>query len=176
MGKITLVPPLTEEQVDQLKAVNELFKKDIETISKGPYNVKIEIAAEGQSYNWRTNTVKIKINDVESLAHEVHHAAQHAAMKEGQDLATFSNPTGRLALEVSALATGISAAGGNPVRKVNEMLPIYYESIEAYRCEGGTSAAVDYVYSKQHMKHSQDRMEALNIKKEDIISARKNAR
>jgi hypothetical protein len=170
MGSITYDAAATEAQVEELKENNVLFKKDIDTILTGPFDVKIEIADKGQSYDWRTNTVKIKINDVESLAHEVHHAAQHAAMGEGPDSATFTRPKGMLALEVSALATGMSAAGGNALRRVSEMLPKYYESVEAYRCEEGPRAALDYAFSKQHMEYSQERMEALEIRKEDIVT------
>jgi hypothetical protein len=69
----------------------------------------------------------------------------------------------------SALATGMSAAGGNALRKVGEMLLLYHERIEAYRCDGGPEAALKYAFEKSHMIYSQKRMKALGIRKEDIV-------
>ena len=151
----------TKTFVDALVGTNENFAEDIAAIRAGGNKVKVMIAATGQRYNWIERTAYVKLN-IESVAHELHHAAQHAKLGDDYDSAVFTSEKGRLALEVSALATGEAAAGGNATRKVKELLPIYHKEA-VYACEGGVAAALAYAFGKKFMAYSKARMDKLGI-------------
>jgi hypothetical protein len=156
---------LTQKFAESLIKANALFAMDMDMIASTDNEVTIMLADTGQRYDSTTRTVYIK-HDIESMAHEVHHAAQHAALQialAGSDSAVYGSEKGRLALEVSALATGAAAAGGNGTRKVKDMLPKYHAELDIYRCDGGVAAALDFAFKKKFMAYSQDRMLTLGI-------------
>ena len=146
--------------VEELAKKNENFAEDLAAINEAGNKVSIVLASTGQRYNWTERTAYIKLN-IESVAHELHHAAQHAKLGDN-DSAVFTSAKGRLALEVSALATGEAADGGNATRKVKEMLPIYHRQA-AYACDGGVAAALAWAFGKKFMAYSKARMDKLGI-------------
>ena len=160
-GMLSYDAETTKTFVQALVGTDANFAEDIATIRAGSNQVKIMIAATGQRYNWIERTAYVKLN-IESVAHELHHAAQHVKLGDEFDSAVFSSAKGRLALEVSALATGEAAAGGNPTRKVKELLPIYHQQ-PVYACDGGVDAALAWAFGKKFMAYSKARMDKLGI-------------
>lgn len=146
--------------IEDLIGKNANFAEDIAAINEAGKKVSIVIASTGQCYKWTERTAYVKLN-IESVAHELHHAAQHAKLGDN-DSAVFTSEKGCLALEVSALATGEAADGGNATRKVKEMLPIYHK-LPAYACAGGVDAALAYAFGKKHMAYTKARMDKLGI-------------
>ena len=146
--------------VEDLVKKNANFAEDIAAIDEAGKTVSILISSVGQRYNWTERTAYVKLA-IDSVAHELHHAAQHAKLGDN-DSAVFTSEKGRLALEVSALATGEAADGGNATRKVKEMLPIYHKEA-VYACAGGVDAALSYAFGKKHMAYSKARMDKLGI-------------
>ncbi len=146
--------------VKELVKTNANFAEDIAAIDEAGKKVAIKLSSAGQHYAWTERAAYVKLS-IESVTHELHHAAQHAKLGDN-DSAVFTSAKGRLALEVSALATGEEASGGNATRKVKEMLPIYFKTA-AYACDGGVDAALAYAFGKKHMAYSKARMDKLGI-------------
>jgi hypothetical protein len=160
-GCISYDTDVTKTFVDALALKNTYLAADIAAIRKANKDMIITLVTTGQKYTWTNRTAHIQYSN-DAVAHEVHHAAQHAELGDN-DSAVFDSAKGRLALEVSALATGEHAAGGNATRKVKEMLPKYHKELEQYACEGGAEAALAYAFGKSHMAYSKARMDALGI-------------
>jgi hypothetical protein len=166
---ITCADTDTAEYIEKLSLTVPLLVIDLMTIQKAAHTVTVLTCEKKDcKYTASTATVYITLGE-ESACHEIHHAAQHAALGLDVGVQVLDKGEYKTALEVSALASGIAAgskyytAGSAALLKEVQARFLAYDKIY-----GMVTCNQAYKTLKAHkfLAYSRDRLEKLEIFKE----------
>ena len=144
-----------------------LLAEDLMVIQKAAKAVTITKSAKKDcKYTASTRVVCVTL-EVESVSHEIHHAAQHASFRDpevgAQVMGTSEFTT---AMEISALASGIAAGSTYYTKGSDALARETQERFKAYdRIYGDVTCVASYgkLRASKHMAYSRARLEALEI-------------
>lgn len=145
---------------------NLLVAADLFVINAASRTVMI-VKCEKKDCKYKASTATVYVTLApESVAHEIHHAAQHASIPSVETgLMVMENSALKTAMEVSALATGINSGSTYFVAGSDALKREVQARFQAYDNVYGTTCVIAYqkLADNKYLASSRDRLTALGL-------------